>query len=107
MTASLHAETLSLAAFRIEIADGWAHSAQSGHETHRESGGPVEIHHPDGEGTLQLLTIDMPVDVSMEVLRNMTNVDSSIQSTSKTWGDYSGSLKFGARFSILARAASS
>ena len=90
MNASLHAETLSLATFRIESADGWVHSIESGNETHSEVGEQIKVYHPDGNGALELLTIDAPANVSVEVLRNMANVDSSIQLTLQNWGDYSG-----------------
>lgn len=88
MATSLQAETLSFPYFQIEIPAGWERSMESGPGNDR--GNVVSLHHPDGAGSLKLLSYDAPVVVGEDRLRNMTNVDASIPLTWQKWGDYSG-----------------
>jgi hypothetical protein len=88
MAASLNAETLSFPSFQIEIPAGWEHSIESKPGNDRRS--VVSLRHPDGAGSMKLLSYDAPVVVGEDRLRNMTNVDASIPLTWKKWGDYFG-----------------
>jgi hypothetical protein len=78
------AETISFSSFRMEVEDAWAYSIENG------NGELVNISHPDGKGTLKLQALNAPAPVRREILRNMTNVDSSINLNWRAWGDYSG-----------------
>ena len=89
MATSLHAETLSFPSFQIKIPAGWEHSIESGPGNDR-GGSVVSLRHPDGAGSLRMLSYDAPVVVREDRLRNMTNVDASIPLTWQKWGDYSG-----------------
>jgi hypothetical protein len=84
MNTPLDAETLAFSTFRMEVADGWVYKNESGDNE------LVNISHPDGNGILKLQALNAPAPVSRERLRNMTNVDSSLQLAWKNWGDYSG-----------------
>lgn len=88
MTMSLHAETLSFPFFQIAIPAGWERSSENHPGTDR--GSMVSLRHPNGPGSLKLLSYDAPVVVSKDQLRNMTNLDASIPLTWQKWGDYSG-----------------
>ena len=79
-----HAEKLALHSFSIEIDDGWTVEIGS------QNGAQTKLYHPDGNGTLNLQSISLPIAVDAEVLRNMTNVDLSVPLTWQDWGDYSG-----------------
>jgi ABC-type Fe2+-enterobactin transport system substrate-binding protein len=88
MATSLNAETLSFPSFGIEIPNGWEHSIENGPGYDQRS--VISLRHPNGVGSLKMLSYDAPVVVSKDRLRNMTNVDSSTSLTWKNWGDYSG-----------------
>lgn len=90
MMSTSAAELLSFPSFRIEVENGWVHKIESGAETGSGLGSQISIYAPDGSGTLKIHAMQMPTEVSAEVLRNMTNVDSAIQLTRESWGDYSG-----------------
>ena len=90
ITTSLNAETLSFPSFRIEVEDGWVHSIERGPQAHHDWGGLISIHYPNGVGILKMQSYSTPDSVSKEILRNMTNVDSSKPLTWQNWGDYSG-----------------
>ena len=88
ITTGLNAETLSFPSFRIEIQDGWEHSIENGPGD--DSGGVISLRHPNGAGSLKIRSYNAPAVVSKDMLRNITNVDSSTPLTWKIWGDYSG-----------------
>ena len=90
ITTISNAETLSYASYRIEVEDGWTHSLERGPEAHSEFGELVSVYHPNGIGILKMQTFSSPDFVRKEVLRNMTNVDSSTPLSWQNWGDYSG-----------------
>ncbi len=88
MTTSSNAETLSFPSFRIEIEDGWVHSVENG-----PGGGSrnvISLRHPNGVGVLKMGSYDAPAVVSEDILRNMTNLESTIPLNWQNWGDYSG-----------------
>lgn len=84
ISASLNAETVSFSTFRVELQDGWTHRI-AGRDSERAT-----IYSPDGKDTLEILTFHAPQSVSVDALRNMTNVDSSVPLIWQDWGDYSG-----------------
>ncbi len=90
MTSSSIAETLSFPSFRIEVEDGWVHNLERGPQAHNDLGELINIYHPNGNGILKIQPYSAPDFVSQEILRNMTNVDSSTLLTWQNWGDYSG-----------------
>ena len=88
MATGLNAETLSFPSFQIDIPAGWEHSIENSPGNDR--GNVVSLRHPDGTGSLKILSYDAPIAVSEDRLRNMTNVDASTPLTWQKWGDYSG-----------------
>jgi len=90
ITTTSVAETLSFPFFRLEVADGWAHSLERGSEAHSEVGELVNIYHPNGTGILKMQSYSAPDFVNKEILRNITNIDSSTPLAWQNWGDYSG-----------------
>ncbi len=88
MTTSSNAETLSFPSFRIEIEDGWVHNVENG--PGGDSRSVISLRHPNGVGVLKMGSYDAPAVVSEAILRNMTNLESSIPLTWQNWGDYSG-----------------
>ena len=90
ITTISNAETLSFPSFRIEVADNWAHNVETGAQANDDLGQLINIYHPDGSGVLKIQSRSTPVFVSPEILRNMTNVDSSMTLDWRNWGDYSG-----------------
>jgi hypothetical protein len=90
ITAISNAETLSFPSFQIEVEDGWVHIPERRPQSHHEVGELINIYHPSGNGILKIQSYNAPDFVSKEILRNMTNVDSSTPLTWKKWGGYSG-----------------
>ena len=80
ITTSLHAETLSFPSFQVEIQDGWEYSIEN--ISGDGWGSVISLRHPNGVGSLKILSYNAPAVVSEDILRNMTNVDSS---TPLTW----------------------
>jgi hypothetical protein len=88
MTTSLNAETLSFPSFRIEIQDGWEHSIENG--PGGDWGNTISLRHTNGVGILKMRSYHAPAVVSKDILRNLTNLESSIPLSWQNWGDYSG-----------------
>jgi hypothetical protein len=88
MTANLNAETLSFPSFQIEIQDSWERSIET--RPGDNWGSVISLNHPNGVGSLKILPFDAPAVVSEDILRNLTNLNSSIPLTWQDWGDYSG-----------------
>ncbi len=88
ITTISNAETLSFPSFRIEIQDGWEHSIEN--RPGDDSRSVISLRHPNGVGVLKMGSYDGPAVVSEDILRNMTNLESSIPLTWQNWGDYSG-----------------
>jgi hypothetical protein len=82
------AETLIFPSFQVEIQDGWEHSIE-GHPGD-SSRKVINISHPNGAGSVRMLSYRVPTIVSKDMLRNVTNVDSSTPLTWQSWGDFSG-----------------
>ncbi len=88
ITTGSNAETLSFPSFRIEIQDGWEHSIENRPDD--DSRSVISLRHPNGVGILKMGSYDAPAVVSEDILRNMTNLESSIPLAWQNWGDYSG-----------------
>ena len=78
---------ITLGSYNIAIPEEWIHKT----EIKSDQGVITTIYHPDGIGTLQFMSLSTsPKVVTQEILRNMTNVDSSITLNWQLWGDFSG-----------------
>ncbi len=88
ITTSLYAETLSFPSFQIDIQDSWERSIEN--RPGDDSRNMVSLRHPNGVGILKIGSYDALTVVSQDILRNMTNLESSIPLTWQNWGDYSG-----------------
>jgi len=77
---------ISLGSYNIEIPEGWLHRE----ETKSDQRVITTIYFPDGVGTLKLMSLTAHKMVTREILRNMTNVDSSITLNWERWGDFKG-----------------
>ncbi len=90
MIMSSNAETLAVPPFQIEVEDGWAHSIERGPQANPEWGDLISIYYPNGNGILKIQSFNAPDFVSKKILRNLTNVASSMPLIWQNWGDYSG-----------------
>lgn len=90
ITASSTAETLSFPSFRIEVEEGWLHHIEPAPQGQQDRGDLISVHYPNGVGILKMQAYSVADLVSKEILRNMTNVDSSKSLAWQNWGDYSG-----------------
>jgi len=78
---------ISLGSYNIAIPGEWVHNT----EAKSNQRVITTIHRPDGAGTLKFMLMNTaPKVVTQEILRNMTNVDSSISLNWQKWGDYNG-----------------
>lgn len=85
ISGSGESNTISLGSFEITIPAGWRHKTSDSNQ-----GVFTSIYHPDGIGTLKLKSLTVPQAVTQEMLRNLTNVESSIALAWQNWGDYLG-----------------
>ena len=88
MTSCLVAEELSLPSFRMEIEAGWQYNTEK--SPGDIWGAVVSLHHPGGAGKLKLVTYEAPAAVSKDMLRKLTNLESSTHLDWQNWGDYGG-----------------
>lgn len=88
MPISAFAETLSFASFQIEIPDDWEHRIEPAPDNNSKH--LVRIYGPSATGILSIRSLDAPSVVSAEVLRNLTNVEQSVDLAWKDWGEFSG-----------------
>ena len=79
---NLFAETLSQPFFRIGVNGGWVSSI----EERPQAQNLISIHHPDRPGVLKIQSLRAPT-VDPTRLRELTNVDSSVQLRWESWGD--------------------
>ncbi len=78
---------IALGSYKITIPGGWIHKS----ETKSDQRVTTTIYHPNGSGTLQFMSLSAsPNVITQEVLRNTTNVDSSINLNWQVWGDFNG-----------------
>lgn len=90
ITTISNAETLSFPSIQIEVEDGWVHNLEREPQAHNELRELINIYYPNGNGILRIQPYNAPDFVSQEILRNMTNVDSSTTLNWQNWGDNSG-----------------
>jgi len=88
ITTSLGAEVLSLPSFRMEVENGWQYNTEKSRGDNW--GGVVSLQHPAGVGSLKLMTYEAPAAVNKDMLRNLTNLESSTHLGWEDWGDQSG-----------------
>jgi ABC-type Fe2+-enterobactin transport system substrate-binding protein len=88
ISTSAFPETLSFPSFQIEIQNDWAHRIEPAPGD--DAGRVIRIHGPSAIGTLSLRALDAPNVVSAEALRNLTNLEESIDLAWESWGEYSG-----------------
>ena len=81
-----YAESLTFPDFQIKVQDDWVHSIERGPQSHSELGERINIYHPDRNATLIIQPYSTTDFVGKEILRNMTNVDSSTLLTWQDWG---------------------
>ena len=74
-----------LGSFEISMPSGWRHSS-----SYSGQGETTRVFRSGGKGTLRLRSLPGLPMVSKEILRNLTNVDSSILLDWQSWGDLSG-----------------
>ena len=86
---SLFAETLSQPFFRIEVDDGWVYSIKKGPQAQDliSWGDVITIHHVDRPGVLKIRSLRVPTVDPMR-LRELTNVDWSVQLDWESWGGH-------------------
>ncbi|HIG39576.1 MAG: hypothetical protein ABGY96_21565 [bacterium] len=72
--------------FTVDLPQGWQRS------TERQLNGQevVNISHPEQDGILQIISMQIPGKPSQNQIRNMTNVDLSVDLSWQQWGDLSG-----------------
>jgi hypothetical protein len=86
---NLHAENIdnliTVGGAEFTLPEGWHHEKEmsAGRLT-------VIVYHPDNQGVLKLSTMKLPAPTTRERLRNLTNVDSSLDLSWQTWGTYGG-----------------
>ena len=88
LTSSLNAETLSFPSFRIDIQDDWEYRIEN--RPGDDRGSVIGLRSHEGVGVLKMQAYEAPAVVSEDILRNMTNLDSSTALSSQKWGEYSG-----------------
>ena len=76
---------ITVGAAELAIPEGWHHDKET-------NAGRliVNVYHPDSPGELKLSSMKIPSPTTVERLRNLTNVDLSLDLEWQTWGDYSG-----------------
>ena len=73
---------------RINLPRNWLFSVEQ--SSSRDQREVITARNPDGTGLLYIQSMLLPDKIREEALRNLTNVDSSVQLSFDSWGDYSG-----------------
>ena len=76
---------ITVGAAEFAIPEGWHHDKEM-----NAGRLVVNVYHPDSQGVLKLSSMKLPSPTTVERLRNLTNVDLSLDLEWQTWGDYSG-----------------
>ena len=87
---SSSADTQTFFDLSIDTANGWTHRIEESKSAAEGMGQLITIFHPDAVGELRLLTYEAPALVDELRLRNLTNIDSSLQLVREEWGSFSG-----------------
>lgn len=82
-------ESLAFDYFQLELRDGWQHRIEKAPAAPYQ-GDLITIEGPARIGTLQIQAYVAPRTVSKDILRNMTNVNHSLDLAMQRWGDFSG-----------------
>ena len=91
LVSSATAATLSFQEFSVEIPDDWNHRIDEHRFTDNPGfGATITIYRSGESGELTIVSYRSPLNTDAVVLRNFTNVDSSLQLDLEQWGDFSG-----------------
>ena len=86
---AVEVEPLAFGYFQMELRKDWLHRVEKAQPV-AGWGEQITIEGPAGVGKLQIRSFIAPIAVKTDVLRNMTNVASSIELTMRRWGDFAG-----------------
>ncbi|HIF87110.1 MAG TPA: hypothetical protein EYQ30_09840 [Gammaproteobacteria bacterium] len=91
LVSSATAAALSLQEFSVDIPDDWNHGIDELRFANSPGfGATITISRPGDSGELTIVSYQSPVIADESVLRNFTNVDSSVQLDLEEWGDFAG-----------------
>jgi hypothetical protein len=79
-------KVISLGSSSVTIPAEWMHQVEVG----SNNMAVTTIYHPGKPGSLKFKSLVLPKIVTQEVLRNMTNVSTSITLSWQQWGDFGG-----------------
>jgi len=82
-------ESLAFHYYQLELRDGWQHRTEKA-PADPYQGDLITIEGPARIGILQIQAYVAPTTVSKDILRNITNVDHSLDLAMQRWGDFSG-----------------
>jgi hypothetical protein len=91
LVSSATAAALSFQEFSVDIPDDWNHGIDELRFANSPGfGATITISRPRDSGELTIVSYQSPVIADESVLRNFTNVDSSVQLDLEEWGDFAG-----------------
>ena len=91
LVSSATAAALSFQEFSVDIPDDWNHGFDELRFANSPGfGATITISRPGDSGELTIVSYQSPVIADESVLRNFTNVDSSVQLDLEEWGDFAG-----------------
>jgi|TARA_B100000809_G_scaffold137795_1_gene135278 hypothetical protein len=91
LVSSATAAALSFQEFSVDIPDDWNHGIDELRFANSPGfGATITISRPGDSGELTIVSYQSPVIADESVLRNFTNVDSSVQLDLEEWGDFAG-----------------
>jgi len=91
LVSSATAAALSFQEFSVDIPDDWNHGIDELQFANSPGfGATITISRPGDSGELTIVSYQSPVIADESVLRNFTNVDSSVQLDLEEWGDFAG-----------------
>ena len=82
------ADNAFFSTFEIAVPDQWTHSVEAG--PGGSWGSILSLYPPDGEGVLKVMSFEAPGEVTVDVLRNLTNVAHTIPLKWHNWGELAG-----------------
>tara|TARA_B100001105_G_scaffold255268_1_gene253840 strand:- start:2624 stop:3082 length:459 start_codon:yes stop_codon:yes gene_type:complete len=91
LVSSATAAALSFQEFSVDIPDDWNYGIDELRFANSPGfGATTTISRPGDSGELTIVSYQSPVIADESVLRNFTNVDSSVQLDLEEWGDFAG-----------------
>ncbi|HIL62628.1 MAG TPA: hypothetical protein EYG42_04170 [Porticoccaceae bacterium] len=91
LVSSATAAALSFQEFSVDIPDDWNYGIDELRFANSPGfGATITISRPGDSGELTIVSYQSPVIADESVLRNFTNVDSSVQLDLEEWGDFAG-----------------